>query len=344
MAESLILPVSQPFITSWSNHSHILSVIARNSDSRDWILSNYIQLELIKELNGNRLLLNYSFVKAPEDDCPWLNVARTSRKAVEDGGGVVAFLKQRIQDGQYIYLFLDTFYLSAYPFYAIESSPHDPMIIGFNDSSRVFYLADFHLVAGGINKYGTFEIPYEQLEQSFYNLHPDQDYLRGIELFSYRTNALYGLNMSLIQLSLSDYLNAEFTQAKELNWLSTPVKAYGVAVYDHLLAELERMKEANAEPDFRLIHVFNDHKILMQHRLHHLKEKGIISAELACSYDQIAKDSNALRQKALKFGVTRARERIAEAADLVKLIRSSENRVLQSVIDELRLTELQPHT
>lgn len=112
----MILLMSQPFITSWSNHSHILSVIAGNSNSAEWIFSNYIQLELIKELNGNKLLLNYSFETAPEDACPWLSVSRAPRSIVDSCGGVVPYLKQKIIEGQYIYLFLDTYYLSAYPF------------------------------------------------------------------------------------------------------------------------------------------------------------------------------------------------------------------------------------
>jgi hypothetical protein len=335
MTDSMILPVSQPFITSWSNHSHIMSVITGDSNSMEWIFSNYIQLELIKELNGDGLLLNYSFVTAPEDACPWLDVARSPRSIVDTCGGVVPYLKQKILDGQYIYLFLDTYYLSAYPFYLTESSPHDPLIIGFDDRNQVFYLEDFHISAGGINKYGTFEIPYGELEQSFYNLHPEQDHLHGIELFSYRSDAEYRLDTNLIQLYISDYLNAEFTPIKERNWLTTTVKAYGLSIYDYILAELEQVKAGLKIPDFRLIHVFNDHKTLMRHRLHYLKDRGMIRGELASSYDQVVKDSFTLRKSALKYGLTGTKDLIAEAADLVKLILSNETRILHSVIAEL---------
>lgn len=137
----------------------------------------------------------------------------------------------------------------------------------------MFYLEDFHIAPGGINKYGMFEIPYGQLEQSFYRLLPEQDHLHGIELFSYLSEADYRLDTSLIHLYLTDYLNAEFTPIKERNWLTTTVEAYGIAVYDYILDELEQVKEGMKIPDFRLIHVFNDHKTLMRHRLQFLKER-----------------------------------------------------------------------
>ncbi|QMV40187.1 hypothetical protein [Cohnella cholangitidis] len=205
-------------------------------------------------------------------------------------------------------------------------------------------MEDFHIAAGGINKYGTFEIPYVQLEQSFYHLFPEQDHLHGIELFSYRSDADYRLDTNLIRLYLSDYLNAEFTPIKERNWLTTTVEAYGIAVYDYILAELEQVKEGSKIPDFRLIHVFNDHKTLMHHRLHYLKEKGFIRDELARSYDQIVKDSFALRKKALKYGLTGALDLIAESSSLVKLILNNETRILHSVIADLDGTSSSPQT
>ncbi|MFC5468997.1 hypothetical protein ACFPPD_09705 [Cohnella suwonensis] len=335
MEDAIRLPLGQPIVSSWANHSHILSIISRSPDSVNWIYSNYIQLELIEALNDDLMLLNYSFPTTPEDACQLLDVTRCPRESVELGGGLVNFLKESLRNKQYVYLFLDAFYMLGYPFYEAEHVPHDPLIVGFDDREQVFYLADFHVSTGGIVKYGIFAVSYRQVEQSYYLLPPEGDRMNGIELFGYRADAKCRFDADLVKLYLSDYLNASFTLSKEQTWLSTKVAAYGIEIYDYLFKQLSLVKEERQAPDFRLVHVLHDHKTLMYNRLKHMNGMGYISEERSRSYGQVVKDCVKLRNSALKYGVTGNKAFLTEAQHTLQAILENEKQILYSVYVEI---------
>ncbi|MBW5445445.1 hypothetical protein GE107_05140 [Cohnella sp. CFH 77786] len=335
MEDVVLLPLSRPIIASWANHAHIFSIIERNPESSNWIYSNYIQLELVESLHGGPPLLNYSFPKTPEESCRLLEVSRSTRESVAAAGGAVAFLKESARNGCYAYLFLNAYHLPHYPFYHIKHLPHDPLVRGYDERKRLFFLSDFHLADGGILQYGTFAVPFKQLELAYEDMAPAEDKLDGIELFGYRAEAVCPFERDQVKLYLSDYLNASFTQDKEETWLATQVSAYGVAVYDYVLEHLSRVLEKREEPDFRLIHVLHDHKFLMLRRLEHMKNLGYVREEAAQAYEPILKQCAMIRNLALKFGVSGNLKFLSEANVVLRAIPGEEKRILESLLARL---------
>lgn len=335
MKDAVLLPLSRPVVASWANHSHILSIIARHPDSTHWVDSNYIQLELVRELNGGLLLLNYSFVRTPEEMCQLLEVNLRSRNSADAGGGIVAFLKDCIRNEQYAYLFLNAYYLPRYPYYQVEHASHDPLIFGFDDRKQVFYLSDFHLDQGGIVKYGTFEVSYRQVEMAYRHLSPDRDKMNGIELLGYLENARCPLDLNQVKRYLSDYLNAISTVPQEQTWLTTPVAAYGVEIYEHIHDQISRVSGGLQDPDFRTVHVLHDHKTLMYQRLIHLNGKGYIGKDAVRFYERIWRDSAKFRSLAMKYGITGRNGYLMEAQSVLKTISEREKQILSSVYSSI---------
>jgi hypothetical protein len=337
MKTHVSLPVEQPIITSWANQSHVFSIAQRHPDYKPWIYSGYIQTELILGLSGRDTVLNYSHFSTPQEDCPWIETTRTTVQQIQESGrDLVSFFKENLQQGHYIYQFVDTYYISAYPFYQLRHERHDPMIIGFDDEQEIFYMADFHKNADGANRYGIFEVSYAELTDSILHVTEDLNILEGIEFFRYRTDVSVPFDTEEVKQALSDYLDSTYTPQREPTWLSTPVLAYGIACYDYLIRHIEDIKTDSGSRDFRFFHVMNDHKLLMHQRLQYMHEIGLIRAELPQAYEEILNDAAITRTLLLKFGLNGNIRLLDRIILLLRKIAETEKNILGGVLEELK--------
>ncbi|WP_426454576.1 hypothetical protein ACP26L_17975 [Paenibacillus sp. S-38] len=331
------LPVEPPIITSWSNQSHVFSIAQRHPGCKPWIYSHYIQTELITGLSGKDTLLNYSHITTPQEDCPWIEISRTNVQQIQESeGDLVSFFKESLLNGYYIYAFVDMYYIPAYPFYQLRHAQHDSLLLGFNEEQERFYMADFHKHADGANRYGIFEVSYAQLTDSILHLKEELNPLKGIELFRYRTDVSYAFDTERVKQSLSDYLESTYTPRREPTWLSTPVLAYGIACYDHLIQHIEEIRTDSGIRDFRFFHVMGDHKLLMVQRLQYMHEIGLIRAERAEAYEEILQDASILRNLLLKFGLTENIRLLDRISLLLRKIAECEKNILGEVLEDLK--------
>ncbi|MEW9702771.1 hypothetical protein [Paenibacillus sp. SI8] len=337
MKTHVSLPVEQPIVTSWGNQSHVFSIAQRHPAYKPWIYSSYIQIELIVGLSGGDTILNYSHLTTPQEDCPWIETTRTTVQQIQESGrDLVSFFKENLLKGYYIYQFINMYYIPAYPTYQRKHAQHDPMIIGFDDEQEIFYMADFHQNTDGAMRYGIFEVSYTQLTDSILHLTEELNILKGIELFQYRTDVSVPFDTERVKIALSDYLTSTYTPHREPTWLSTPVLAYGIACYDHLIQHIEDIKMGSELRDFRFFHVMDDHKLLMYQRLQYMHEIGLIRAELPQGYEEILNDAATMRNLLLKFGLNGNIRLLDRVILLLRKIVETEKNILGGLLEELK--------
>ncbi|QKS44371.1 hypothetical protein HUB94_08045 [Paenibacillus cellulosilyticus] len=312
-----------------------MSIILRQPASLEWIYSHYIQLELLQGLSGVDYLINYTFPDAPEAVCPWLEVRHVPRTSIE--GNIVPWLQERLMEGYYIYLFLNTYHLPSYSSYHESDYAHDPLIVGFDSSAHTFAIRDFHSNPKGYFKYETFNVDFASLERSYNTMSEDMDKLGGVQLLRVNANCTYQFDSKLAANSIADYLESRCSYPKVRNWLTTPVFSYGLQLYAHLSEHFRSVAEGKASPDFRLLHVFHDHKLLMRHRLHFMAyQKHLIPEHLAVNYDQVLTTSLRLRSIALKYYLTRDTKYLHKCDPLLSDLQNKEHQTLLAIIDALR--------
>ncbi|WP_127531595.1 hypothetical protein [Paenibacillus kobensis] len=341
MSSSLILPVEQPFIASWANQAHVFSIAQRHPSCQAWIYSHYLQIELIQGLSGHDTVINYSHHTTPEEDCPWIHVTRTTLQEIETQGAWVDFYKKTLSDGIYIYQFVNQYHIPSYPFYQLKDALHDPLVIGFDDLRQVFILLDYHRHADGGMRYGRFEVSFEELENAVRHLPANLNLPGCIELWQYRPDIPYVLDVKGVTQALSDYLNSTYTPHREPTWISTPVLEYGINIYQPLFRLLDAARTDELTRDFRLFHVLSDHKLLMLQRLKYMHELGLVHESSIKSYTDLLQEMSNVRTLLLKFGLSRRTSILDKIVSILQTVAANEKCILLGVFEELQELQLQ---
>ncbi|GMK39821.1 hypothetical protein PCCS19_28760 [Paenibacillus sp. CCS19] len=239
-------------------------------------------------------------------------------------------------EGYYIYLFLNTYHLPSYLAYQDRHYAHDPLIFGFDSNSHTFAIRDFHTSSQGYLKYETFNVDSNSMERSYNDMSEDNDMLGGIQLLRINPNCMYPFDSKLVASSIADYLESKCSYLKTDNWLTSPVSAYGFQIYPHLSDHMRRVAEGSTSADFRLIHVFHDHKLLMRHRLHFMAHnKRLIPDHLASGYDEVLTTSLLARSLALKYYLTQDTMLLHKCEQLLLDLQNKERQALLAVLDSL---------
>jgi hypothetical protein len=325
------LPMKFPVITCYPNHANLLSVISRNENYVHWFFNNYIQLFVDKnDLKRNYLRIDF-FTNDPWMTCPWIHSQKISRSIIEKmhKTSIIDFFIESLMDNCYIYVIVDTFYVSKYQsFYNQDHQVHDLFIYGFNSEKKVFYAADNFLEG----KYSYEAIPFSEIEEA-YNQVKDldlEDWLEGVQLLSYREkNIFWGLNhdykfdTTKLEYELKDYLSSYKTVKRYFNpyyqWMIYASDlGFGVDIYTVLNDYLMNVEDVS---DKRPFYVFWEHKKVMLMRIKYLEENLFINTILSDAYSEIEQSAKLLNNLYLKYIIRNdmnLRLRIIENLELIK--------------------------
>ncbi|MBB6024304.1 hypothetical protein HNR77_005412 [Paenibacillus sp. JGP012] len=238
-----VLPIGKPIIAPWSYNGHIFSILsAGKQDYLPWLNSNFLTLELTQGMTRDDKVILFKYIS-----CPFISDQKINRKSIKHWhSDTVKFFKECINLNYYIYLFVDQFYVSCYHNYKKEHIPHDPMIFGYDDSKRVFFMADFMVAKDNFTRYQTTEVPYDEIEQAYLNLPSEWDHNNGITLFQYCDDVEEAFNKELVKVELNDYLNSRFsfefyhsimhsTYGKSVN------NKYGLDIYNSIISSINSL-------------------------------------------------------------------------------------------------------
>lgn len=186
------LMILEPLITFSPNYANLFSVLPVTNNTIPWILSYFMPLfSHVVEFNGrNRQFVDFDFEShknysqiiqmCPFIECHTYNV----NDFTSDPDLIIKKFKRFIDDGLYIYTFVNEKYIPQY--LTSKDVIHPVFVYGYSDSS--FLIADFFPPNF---KYIHTETSYRQLKEgvmaSTFNVSTTitGDYLKGIQLWSY---------------------------------------------------------------------------------------------------------------------------------------------------------------
>lgn len=274
--DEVILPLAQPWITTYPIFANPLSIIQLEKESHPWILSSFLQLVCY----GNEALSFYDFNYRT---CPYLTVQRICKDFLYKSHiDLISFLKLVLSRQQYVYLIVNTKCISCYN---VDSSysRHDMFIYGYNESRKVFYIAD-NYVNG---KYSKGECKYDELIAAINTLEEkDEGYLgmNGcIEFMSYNNDKFYNrfycdINLTRIKDSLKAYLESKsfnMWSVQDFRALTYGEKkfTFGIDCYSFLHKSIMKMErqEAIPFPSFYAIYNHKMHLFRVVQFLHDMK-------------------------------------------------------------------------
>jgi hypothetical protein len=299
----VVLPVHDTIINTFNLYGSITSMISNNGHCFQWIYNNFIQIRYVYDwdtffFDNHHLLM---------DNCPWINHHVIPKFFIESKWDSIAeFIIDSLDKGNYVYLYVDRFHLSAsVSSFNKNSNLHEIFIYGYDIIAKEFLVAD-NLAYG---KYIRTVCTFEEIEQgyaainsdNFSFINPNSHFFLNVHLLSLKEENEYSINIPQIAESINNYLDSA---------LSVDVSFKEKALFGQKSIYYSVDRFVNQKPnslDIRAFHLFWEHKKLMFDRIHYLIKENYLS-DCQClleKYRNIRDTFETIRNMALKYNVTR---------------------------------------
>lgn len=256
--------ITTPVITSHLYYALPLSIICSEDRIKPWIYSEFIQIHTYRGREDERMHVSLFNNKNDRFRYEPLYTFLSHNKQLVGGNDVVCVFKSLLNDGQYIYDFVDHFYIRS--FGCNEHFIHDILIYGYDDNLRVFHAYSYHGA-----KLVAFGIPYSEYEAAY-----NSDYQKEkshLTLLYRKKDERFYPNIRRIGNHLLDYLDGINTYNRESPLSVNLYKPkFGLAVYDELKYNLKYMRDWNLKIDIPDMYCVYDHKKFMHERVVYLDE------------------------------------------------------------------------
>jgi hypothetical protein len=324
------LPRTTPVFTSYPRHANLVSMLSEHKSFHHWLFMNHIQFH--SEYNKEAFYVGF-YEPIPRVIYPLADTQKIRKDVIEKNGiDVVTFLKNAIDDDYYIYMCVDTFYISEYPLYNKSHFTHDMFVFGYDDSKSCFHIADF-LFEG---RYYDTEIPYEQLKVAFHSEYDFTNDFNGIQLLKAKEDVDYPFDINWIIMMLEDYANG-FDTSKRFQSLGDPYveRVYGFGIYEEIIGFMR--KTTNHYSVIRALHVLSDHKKLMRMRIEYLMEHQYLGdPELLEESRQIEKMAVVIRNSFIRYSVHPIAEKLQQIIEQIRQLQQREKPFIHQLIESLK--------
>lgn len=256
------LPITIPIIKTHQYLAYPLSIILNYEETKPWFYSNYVQL-VCRDLN-----LEFEYAKDFSNN-PWLTITTCDTNITKDE--FLKFLISAIKKEEYIYLFVDKYYISNFSQFLKFHFSHDLLIYGFD-------LENQFLHGIGYDKTGKFvflQLRFQELIEGWMSEHNDQRSLTLMKYNSYRFHnyAIHSSEQDLIRLYdlTYKYLHGipAYVDERSNSYFS---QFSGMDIYKPLINVLNYYQSIQKPLDIRIFHALWEHKLLMVERIHFLSQ------------------------------------------------------------------------
>ena len=353
------LPITIPPITTFPGYADILAVLFCYPNSYEWIYSNYLQVFAIDIPNRTlqkgaievgffsdidyRCIYNRdqknSFFRIQM--CPFLYFKSIPNRLVKMlKFSFIDFVKDCIDNGQYIFLYINPEKISAYN--RNQNYYHEMFIYGYDDSKQTIYFTDFPINSNTHYDYG--ECSFEELEESysFYLQYPKSAQY-PVVLIQYTEEPYYEFDYSYIQKSVKEYLypnktkETDFTQyIQSIGHEKYIYKAFiGINVYKYFEEFIDfEFNLKRKYLDIRLYHALYEHKVMMLKRFEFLSARGYLSdnkSQYFEKYNEVKENTLIIRNKILKFNITHNMKTVGNLPEILNGTKELEFELLNRI-------------
>ncbi len=292
------LQICDPVITSHHFYALPLSIIGSDPKLKPWLYSEFIQIYTCRNREDEKADIrlynkdNEMFKYEPLHD------AIIAPKRLVYGEQVIDVYKALLDSEQYIYDFVDKYYIKSFGF--TGHFIHDLLLYGYDDEKQAFWAYAYNG-----SKLSHFMIPYREYIEA-YNSEYMQTRHHITVLYRKKDNEYHVSIMRMGDL-FKDYLNGVNTYAREsLHKVLLYKPKFGLKVYDELNYMLEYACEYRIGINIPDIYCLYDHKKFMADRVRYLNDAKhlMCSSELQEKFNKIENSGRILMMLALKLNKT----------------------------------------
>ncbi|MBB6024301.1 hypothetical protein HNR77_005409 [Paenibacillus sp. JGP012] len=327
-----VLPIKYPCITSLPAFANTNAILSNYEEIYyPWLIHNHIQLvawespevyiqfytPVFREYY--RLFTMHHYEK------------RVLAKWCDD---ITQFIIDAIDEGNYLYLSIDRYYISSYRQYGKWHEPHDMLIYGYNQQKSVFYIADFFK-----STYSFSETDFESVNKAFLSPYSEGEWFKGVQILKlndYKKEFRLDLNYLIKQLKEYLYETKSSVDYKLIEEPGSDTDSWGIGVYPFLIKHIIENKEYVFSL-IRSLHLLYDHKEMMLRSLEYLNSLNHITQYNLHyeTYTDIKKQCLILRNIALKYMYSESKKNTEHIVDLISQIETKEKKAVQELIMDL---------
>lgn len=340
------LPLGVSPLIGRLHYGYPLSITVLNNDSRPWIYSNFIQMycmEYLEEDNRERKNSEYyRFAKMDFDffsvhmthnswmmNNPYINCKCINRDMLNSLSiDIIEFIISNIDREQYIYLFIDEFYINGQFHYM-----HNIMIHGYSLTKKFFYATGYKQ---GV--FGEIILSFAEFLKSFY---PDTNFLPYpydmIYIMKLTNENTYVFNIEQVVRLLTSYLNStdsgmDYSVVHHAGQFNQVRYTYGLNTYDRLGKLLSMAMDQDMDINIKSFFTLYEHKKLMRSRLNYLCELNFMVKAESMGYGEVLESSRVLKAQLLKYNISKNQSVLTRARGLLQEIFEKEQSLLNEVL------------
>lgn len=337
--------MSNKITTTWATDNHLFAVLLSSHDAYAWVMNNYIQLIYVKSpdnpsvrfLPWNKIETWY---KCEYAEIQIINIDFIKMK----WSSINSFIIDSINNGWYVQLVLDQFYIRASNRFGHIHSAHNNLFYGYERSSEVFYMSDNF----NMGKYSFETTQFNDVIAAFKSVINDnnqnfvfdnKDTAVLLKLNSHK----YSFNIQLLLDYLRDYLDSKNSFKTFRDYEFTNL-TYGINVLDCLMEYIEDIYVNHTNwINHTLFTMLRDHKQLMLLRLEYiqksidLKTHNLNFNNLILSYVEIFNTTVIILNLAIKYNVTQNKSILMKIVAKLTDVKLIETNAIRDLIDIMSL-------
>ena len=308
-----ILPIKTPKISCYNQHANLLAIISQSEAYLPWFYNNYFQLQFTNDIFDESVGARLDFeMPLLFDGCPYIERQSMGRIFIDRyWKKVSSFLRECIDNGYYVYITIDVFYVDGYHDFQKEHGEHPILIFGYDSTDNTFWTAD-NFFNG---QYATRKIEAEQIEKGYhiFAFYDRDAYMDGVTLFKYKNRNQfwnwkhdYVFDKKFMKNSVMCFINSvglnDYGIIGIEQWKGTTL-VYGRNCYEGINVYLDCMPYY----DGRLFYVLWEHKKTMVDRIEYMTLNKLIEADnqMCQIFKTIEHKANVIGKLWIKYGVTK---------------------------------------
>lgn len=328
----------QPAIRTYQYNAYVESILASHKDYENWIASNYIQVAFYENNISSRSSSMDYFSGSVFGSIPLLEYEDFRRKIeiVDNEAQVHEVLQNALNSKQYIYTFLDEYYVPDRISTGKVHQEHDVLIYGYDLDKRVYYIIGYNRDA----QYLTHVIGFEQFYQGFCNDNSCVFFLKIKETG-------YEFNLNKFKEMLLDYRYGRDSREYidryfDLCTYNEPYFdtkfdgdiCFGIKSYQCLL---DRMRIQGESLDYRILYLIAEHKKNMLSKVNYLVAHNYLSnaIEVIEIYQNMIKQSETNIYLLLKYYISKNEEILDKIKKTIESLEEQEEKVLDILLNQI---------
>lgn len=287
-----ILEIKDPIIKCYTNYGLLFSILPNNMIP--WVYNNFLQIRYstgwnIVTFDNHHMLLSH---------CPGISFRTIPQNFLIKGfnGNIKAIIFEAINSNQYIFMYLDRFYLKAADrYYNKIHFSHEIFIYGYDLENDIVYFAD-NLQH---DKFSFMITTFCELEQAYNAVNHQYDFMTDIGILTVYSWIESSIDMNQIADGLDRYINSKPTFDMRYE---QPCE-FGLSVYQTIIDKFVKNKKEKI--DIRPFHLLYEHKLLMKMRVDYLMNNHLLTKNIDIkSYTKLVNNFLILRNMVIKYNLT----------------------------------------